>query len=314
MSDTASSGATATEPAATPHAAPSGESTSNFTFGTSRGSGLARGKRNSNAASAAAGSPAKEGYQPTAIEVITPKSEYSNPFATEPSVEPVAEPAAPAPAEVSAKVETHASMIEKAAVSAATPANIQAVESRAELNILPPAETKIATQSWESPRHDHESRRHDERPTFRPERRERRERNDRAESSAPRERQERREYQERREHREYSPAPRAVESKPTKSGGFLGWLKSLFGGSSAVPAQAEATSHEPRQHRRRHRGGRGRQNFNGGEHREHGGHQGGEQREHGHGGDRSRRRRRGGRNRHDDRGPRSEGQQGGGVI
>jgi translation initiation factor IF-2 len=82
---------------------------------------------------------------------------------------------------------------------------------------------------------------------------------------------------------------------PAKSGGFLGWLKSLFGGSSAAaPAPVEAHSGEHR-HGDRHRGGRGRG-------------QGG--------GDGQRRRSRGGRGRSGGgyRGERSGGAQGGDVT
>ena len=49
-------------------------------FGTTRGSGLARGKRPTPTAAPAAAS-ATGAYQPTAIEVVTPQREYQNPFA-----------------------------------------------------------------------------------------------------------------------------------------------------------------------------------------------------------------------------------------
>src|ERR1700734_895203 len=49
-------------------------------FGSTRGSGLARGKRQSSAAAPTANT-AKSDYKPSALEVITPASEYRNPFA-----------------------------------------------------------------------------------------------------------------------------------------------------------------------------------------------------------------------------------------
>ncbi len=138
-----------------------------------------------------------------------------------------------------------------------------------------------------------------------------------------------------------------------KSGGFFGWLKGLFGGgkSAETPATGGGEQRNDRdgEHggRRRHRGGRGRgrggfdgQNRGGGQPFQHPDprdetgtpHQGGDQHHdeprgehHGEhrdsyqGGGGGRRRRRGGRGRFrgeggGDRGPRPEGQQGGGAI
>src|SRR5262245_43829351 len=54
-------------------------------FGATRGSGLARGKRPGASAAPASPAPAT-GYKPTAVEVIAPASEYKNPFTGETSV------------------------------------------------------------------------------------------------------------------------------------------------------------------------------------------------------------------------------------
>src|SRR4051812_1155385 len=100
MSDQATSGepnvapATATE--AAPAAAPSSETKPMGTFGNARGSGLSRGKRATPpAAAASAPSAASSGYTPTSVEVVTPKREYTHPFASElpASVPVVNEPA-----------------------------------------------------------------------------------------------------------------------------------------------------------------------------------------------------------------------------
>ncbi len=76
---------------------------------------------------------------------------------------------------------------------------------------------------------------------------------------------------------EDSSTPRSAESPrasapaaaaPAKSGGFVGWLKSLFGGSPAPEAAAtESSPGEPRREgggQRRHRGGRNRGGQGGG--------------------------------------------------
>jgi translation initiation factor IF-2 len=185
-------------------------------------------------------------------------------------------------------------------------------DEQAELNILPPEQQKTApAQTWES-------------EGFRPAREPR---NDRPRREEPR-REERTERAPRQESAPFDPAsipakflyvrpgynyvptpsnyggaPRERDSGPAaspsytapaaaapqKSGGFLGWLKSLFGGSTPVPAAVEARPADQR-NGDRHRGGRGRGP--------------------GGGGDGQRRRSRGGRNR--SRGEyRSGGDQGG---
>ena len=92
MTDTNSSGA-ALAPAADTQAPAASAETTAGNFGGTRGSGLARGKRQSSAAAPTANT-AKSDYKPSALEVITPASEYKNPFASpEPVSAPAAEPA-----------------------------------------------------------------------------------------------------------------------------------------------------------------------------------------------------------------------------
>jgi hypothetical protein len=142
-------------------------------FGTSRGSGLARGKRP--AAPAAATAPASNGeYRPTAIEVVTPKSDYQNPFAESAPAAPAKEepkPAAVAPAPVNVETKPTPSI-------AATPATVES-EIKPQLNILPPEEPKRPSLSWENspagssaetPARPDARPRRDERPIFRAER------------------------------------------------------------------------------------------------------------------------------------------------
>ena len=145
-------------------------------FGTTRGSGLARGKRNA-PRSAQADTEPKVEYKPTSIELITPQREYSNPFASEtPANVPVETPApiqpvaykAPAPvaAVVEATVETKSE-----AVSFEAPQSAAITAEKSEIKILPPEETKRTAVSWDSssaPVQDEQPRR-DQRPVFRPE-------------------------------------------------------------------------------------------------------------------------------------------------
>lgn len=333
-SGTAASAAPAETASATPGVGAQGATQPFGSFGATRGSGLLRGKAKRPAAPAAA-STASGGYQPSSIEVITTKSEYKNPFTGETSVaspakpEPVErvvnEPAVPvAPQAVATPVVTPAQVAAPAPTAANSelfPLDEPTSAQKSELNILPPAETRRPAQSWES----NGQGRTDERPTFRPEPRQPR-RPDPRESRDPRAPREpsadARPSQPRaeREHRE----PRREE--PKKSGGFLAWLKGLFGGGDKPATNGAASTDESRRDgeyrhgRRRHRGGRGRsQGFNGprdNQSAEGGRPQGGESHPQGEDGG-HRRRRRGGRNRHrGDRGgqPRSDGQQGGGAI
>jgi translation initiation factor IF-2 len=352
MSDPATSGtsAPASPDPVSPAPAAVGATQPFGTFGSTRGSGLARGKRPSPATAPAANA-ASAGYQPSSIEVITSKSEYKNPFTGETSVASPASPepvervvnepapqAAPTPAPVIARA-TPPAPVAPAATALVAPsqelfpldpaakAPAAAPEAKVELKILPPEEAKRPAQSWESGSQP----RRDDRPSFRPERREPRAPEPRAgEPREPRQHRDPRDVgnlaprqpqnPEQREYREPRP------EQPKKTRGFFAWLKGLFGGTTTAPAP-QTPSDEPRrdrdgeyrQGRRRHRGGRGRQqNFNGprdGQASEGGRPQGGEYRQNDEGG--QRRRHRGGRGRfRDDRGgdPRADGQQGGGAI
>ncbi len=299
-------------------------------FGSTRGSGLARGKGKRPSAPAAS-TAASSTYTPTAIEVVTAPREYQNPFApveTPAPVTPEAAPvAAPAPAayvpparperaEVVTPVKEYSAPVAR---EVSTPVQAPAAiapeaEEQAELNILPPEQQKsVPAQTWESegfrparePRNDRprreESPRRDE---PRPERAPREEIPTPAKflyvrpgynyvptpsnyGSAPRE-------------RHSTPAVAATQSPettfaaaaPKASGGFFGWLKSLFGGSETpAPAAVESRQDEARQgdrqpggrnrnhpgggdsQRRRNRGGRGRSQ-RGGEYRSGGSDQG----------------------------------------
>ncbi|QYM78214.1 translation initiation factor IF-2 [Horticoccus luteus] len=365
MPDQETSGASAAAPQETaPASTASTPSTADATapigqFGSSRGSGLARGKRPASPAPAAASS-APGGYQPTQVEVINPQREYKNPFGgadVAPSKEPAPAPAAaPAPAPVAAapQVPVQPAPAPRAPIAAAptpvapTPA---APAEKAELKILPPAQERRPAQSWEhsgfgrgaaAPSEQNENPRpprRDDRGTFRPERREQK-----FEPRAPRPPQEPRPAQDPRPPREPRPAFRQKRDQPApakKPGGFLGWLKGLFGGTpapEAPPARPQPGDERRRDGdryrdgrrsdgRQRHGGEQGRQNFEGnrGPRPE-----GGEFRRDGQDGEQQhRRRRRGGRGRNRggdygnqggdrgdrrDRGPNPEGQQGGGAI
>lgn len=312
MSSTESSGAPA-EASATPPA----PAAAFPTFGSTRGSGLARGKRP--AAGPAASTAASTEYTPTAIEVVNSPREYQNPFA--PVETPAAVPAetvTPAPAAAApapAPVAPVAPAREYAApVADAAPAAVEN-EAPAELNILEPEQPKaVQAQTWESEGFRPAREQRSDRPR-------REERAPRAErpaepvdiasipekflyvrpgynyvptpsnyGGAPRERN--------RDAGSEAPARAATTTAeaPARSGGFFGWFKSLFGGASAAPVAAETPRDEHRHEggQRRHRGGRNR-----------GGHGGGE------GG---RGRGRGGRGRGGDRGGyRSEGSSQGGI-
>lgn len=286
MSSTEPSGAAPAEATATTPA----QDAAFPTFGSTRGSGLARGKRPSTGPAASASAPASD-YKPTAIEVVNAPREYTNPFA--PLETPVAEVAPAAPV-----IETPAPAI---VAPAAAPAPVQPAtvasapaEEPAELNILPPAEQKTSTaQTWES-----EGFRPARERAERPRREEHTERTEpsadapvdidsippqflyvrpgvtfvptpRNWGGAPRERRERDESAPRSsESPRANPAPAA--EAPAQSGGFLGWLKGLFGGPASgetVTASAPASGEVRREggEHRRHRGGRNRGGQGGGE-------------------------------------------------
>jgi len=167
------------------------------TFGTSRGSGLARGKRAASAAPVAATKNETAGeYKPTAIQVVTTEREYKNPFAPEmpavSEVAPVAASAVPAApvASVAAEIPVKPAPVSAAPESAPTaaPAAIEAPETKAELKILPPEDRQQPAQSWESSTFpENKSTPAAERPTFRVDRREQRDPREQREQRDPRE-------------------------------------------------------------------------------------------------------------------------------
>lgn len=348
------------EPASAAPAAALASTTPIGTFGSTRGSGLARGKRPTQPAASSNPAPASTGYKPTAVEVITPQSEYKNPFTGETTVVSApaqTEPSARAVNEPAPAVQAGSPQVEITAPSAPTVANVAPkteiteagaatdTPAKSELKILPPEPAKRPALSWEAPAPDASATqpapRRDERPTFRPDRE--RERRDQR-PFEPREGREGRQSErkfEPREERKFEPRTnqpyrdRAPQTAPAKKGGFLGWLKGLFGGTSTAAGPATddgARRGGDREHdgHRGHRGGRGRGHGGGyrGENRgpRPDGQFGGEGRPQGegdHGAGHRRRRRRGGRGRghgggggfrDESRGPRPEGQQGGGAI
>lgn len=286
MSSTESSGApaeaTATNPA--PDAA--------FpTFGSTRGSGLARGKGKRISAPAAAPT-ATTAYTPTAIEVVHAKREYTNPFApvespaavtaTEPVAAVAPAPAAPAPV---APVKAYSAPVEQTPAEEAPADLSDEASAKSELNILEPEQQKTSpAQTWESEGFRPAREQRSERPRREESRRDEPRREERSErpsepfdpasipekflyvrpghtyvptpsniGGAPRERN-------RAPREAYTPSASAPAA--AKSGGFLGWLKSLFGGSpAAAPVTAGSHGGEARREggeHRRHRGGRNR--------------------------------------------------------
>ncbi len=306
MSSTESSGAAPAEAAATTPA-PSAP----VSFGTSRGSGLSRGKRPAPSGPANASAPASD-YRPTAIEVVQAPREYQNPFA------PAATPEAALP-----EIPVPAAIIETTPVATPAPREMFPLEDspaaepeeKGELNILEPAQQKaVPAQTWES-------------DGFRSRRDDTSDRASRADSQAGEEADASSipsQFLYVRPGVKFVPTPRnwgsseprprrgeprsteskLAESAPARehaapeSPGFFGWLKSLFGGAKPAAKNGDIPAGEHRSHRR-HRGGHGdsAQSELGGEHRERGG-----------------RRRRGGRDRGPRRGHESEGSRQGGSI
>ena len=305
MSDNNSSGAdvpanSSAAPAETPSATPA-EATGSF--GATRGSGLARGKRSHTAAPSAAPAAPRGDYQPTAIQVVVAQREYQNPFSpgeSETPPAPVPAPvAAPAPAAVVAEPVAPVAPAPVAApqpapapvVAATPPAAPAAPAEKAQLTILPPAETKRPETRWDS---DSSAKapapqgRREDRPVFRAERPASAESSFGEQAAAQPAREGRRDGRGPRENRPHgrggereprpapAPAPAAGSTfKPqrppapeAKSGGFIGWLKGLFGGSSAEAPKAGGRGDSPREggsegQRRRHDGRRGRGGFEG---------------------------------------------------
>jgi len=291
MSDSESSGAVtpAAETGSTPSAPPAtNPDQPPSTFGNNRGSGLARGKRPTSPAPQAASAAPATDYKPTAVSIVTAPTEYKNPFAPPaPPAQVAAEVKAPAPAAAEAAPAPVAATPPPAADTVVPPAAAPEPESepeaKAELKILPPEAPKRVEHNWESqsfrsaaaqgreeqargagvPDADRRPRRDDrrgDRPVFRPERDRRSERPDDfrgASSESPRP------AGNDFGRPEVAPPPRT--EAPKKSGGFFGWLKSLFAGpaptAGATPSEGRGEREYGRDggyRRRRHRGGRGR--------------------------------------------------------
>lgn len=336
MSDTSTSGETPVQaPAETVSTPPAAAVPASF--GTTRGSGLARGKRPSAPAPAPAAAPSGD-YKPTSIQVIVAQREYQNPFApatpvvaetpapveVQPVVAAVVEHVAPAPVEAPAPVVV--APVAPVAVEAPAPvapitetpapAAIPAEPApKAELKILPTETPKRPAQSWEAPSFKDNNgglsnaeprrERREDRPVFSPQRRGQPRPDDAGAPGAsapkpedarrfdPREPREPRKFEPReqrkfeprepqkfepREPRKFeprdprpaafTPAPTPAPEAPKKSGGFMGWLKGLFGAPAEAPAAPTSDRPEgdqgggdrpfdPNRPRRR-RGGRGR--------------------------------------------------------
>ena len=281
-------------PAVTAPASNAGGETQPFgSFGSTRGSGLNRGKKRPTApASNPAPAPTGGDYKPSSLEVITPKSEYKNPFAPEPEAPVIAPVSAPAPVETIASapavaVFKPAPVVIAAPAPVVAPAPTAAASEKAELNILPPAESKRPATSWEASSLDARPRRED-RPTFRVEPRPgqaRREEEPKehypmdAKPTAHRDsgREPRRDsarFEPREPRRDSRPEQGnrlpSAPTPPKRSGGFFAWLKGLFGFKSAAPAPAASSGERHREgneggrdgyqggRRRNRRGGRGR--------------------------------------------------------
>jgi translation initiation factor IF-2 len=282
MTDPETSGAAANPaPSETSGAPKAAESTPQFgAFGSTRGSGLARGKRATTTAASAAPATAGE-YKPTAIEVVVPQREYRNPFgdppaAVEPAAaEPAPPPPAPAPAAPVAPV-TPAARIEDPAPAPRPEAEVHdEVPEKAELNILPTEEVKRPPVHWGTTPppgaaapgvFQTRARREEGRsPGFAPRQEPAREQG----PGAGDPRREHHRHESHREGREAGDRRDSYRSSPGPAhrarGGFLAWLKNLF----APKPAAEPSRSEPRQdgdgqfHRRRRRGGRGRRRGDG---------------------------------------------------
>jgi hypothetical protein len=256
------------------------------TFGAVRGSGLLRGKPSRTLQPASSAQAVPSDYRPTTIAVITPEREYKNPFAseapaavatTEPAVTPVSAPAA-APA-----VEAPAPAVQAVIPAPAAPAEVAQPEPEATLDILPPEPVRRSAVSWEtsgfpqtttprSPRREEierpapaplntdPNRVIPEKNIYRPE-------NKRTlPPQAPGATREPREPRSRPVEQAARQPERAA--RPERSGGgFIGWLKGLFGNktSEAAPAPQEGQAYgqaDQGRRRNRHRN-RGGQNFDG---------------------------------------------------
>lgn len=294
MSDPTTFGGISAAPAATP--TETATPPSYGAFGSSRGTGLARGKRPTPTAAQPV-SANSAGFQPSSIAVIRPKSEYVNPFTGEKSVgAPASEPSPAAPTAVAtpppAKPEPaapavfrpspapSAAPVRSAVPAATTPIATPTPAAPLRLNILPPQQAPRAEHSWESPGASNSAPRETRR-----ENRERFPRRDREGGERPVFRPER---SERREERPDTRAAKLDASAPEtpledNSPGFFGWLKSLFGGGQK-PSSSERSSSSS------HRSGSGESSRHSSLSSTHDGHRA-------EGGEHRRRRRRGGRGR-----------------
>jgi translation initiation factor IF-2 len=338
MSDQSTSGNTPSEGRAETASAPVAPAADwGASSGANRGSGLARGKRVSPPASTPApvSNAATGTYKPSAVQIVTSESEYKNPFAPADEA-PVNEPvkveapvpvtaAAPAPVVSVAKSEEAPASAPVAPVAAPVqPAPAPKVEEKAELNILPPAELKRPSQSWETPAFPYEGnsapqpRREQAsvasplgapREVFKPVRRsdvpmlesapnaggpKDSRRDPRDQRRQPRDpRDNRGANQQPRDPRNFDrkPAPAPAAEAPKKAGGVVGWFKGLFASAPAAakPAQPGQPGQQP--HGDRPSEGNRRRRHRGGRGRNGGGFQGGQG---GHGGG-------------ENRGPRPEG-------
>ena len=238
---------------------------------------------------AAAPAPAVVAPMPTAPAAEVPTTQDQAPAALPTE--------APAPAPVS---EAPAAPVQEPAPAAQQPADITADSPKPELKILPPEAPRRVEQSWESKsfgnvagqpapearQPDAEARQPDDRrpggqrpyredrrgdrPYYRPERERRDDRP--VESREPRPDSEPQGQAHGGDRGQDGPAPAPVPDAPKKSGGMFGWVKKLFGIAPAETPKAETRPETPGNResnqdgpyrRRRHRGGRGRNNFQG---------------------------------------------------
>lgn len=293
-------------------------------FGTSRGSGLARGKRPTVVAPTAASAASRGEYKPTAVQVIVAEREYQNPFA--PETPPSQELVSPVPAfekrasveasTASAPADAESSRIQETVITASPLAEPRGTEEmplaevqekpeptpeKSSITILPPAEPRRPATSWDHASSQEEGGRsetaekREDRPSFRPDRRGDRSRgegfrnggqgNPRDGRRDGREARFQREDRPSRENRgnrgpgpdrnaaparTFTPQPPAPSNpEPTKkSGGFVSWIKGIFGGSPAetpsdrapgrTPNDRESPRFEDRGGSRRRQGGGGR--------------------------------------------------------
>ena len=217
-------------------------------FGTSRGSGLSRGKRSIAQPQPNLGS-SNASASPDAVQILTYKSEFKNPFqaetesesATQAENKPEAESSEETKEEGASvthvdeniEAEENSLLNEQAMPKNSEVAEVSPLEGKATLNILPPASPDHnAAQEWNP-----DSNRG--RPIFKPEGRQRyRDENQKQgrEKDTKHQRDEKSSYNSQKEKRTEKPQ------------GFFGWLKSLF--------TSKSISRKSKHHNRRHHNGR----------------------------------------------------------